>query len=382
MAHISSDDNECGDDRQIGSNLENQHGRIHMDPGIRPGVPTACIADSLYTIMAQLSLLIEDVFQWKGPSDVATTYPHTHHIQEWTYTAYRASLNQQANHPRVNALMAVMVSTTDAILPIATTYLQRRADYVDDIMRQLFWWAVITLRLIKYNKISKAASRQNPEGELARLTLLIVTPDPACGVNSTSASSNRHTISGIIAKDTLLFVLEGIVQSSDAFPPLKSAASGLLFFATSAEMASSNKKLVRDIYKRIDGLTASLRRGTGTGSPLTLEHQEAIKSLADDIEALNEELNDIVAERKNRFKRFFAAKRHRNELQDIVMQLDNTRMNYMMAMATLNATTNANVLAHVQAYSVVLGTSPVYAPGTRRADAIAFPFGTSRVEEV
>ena len=78
------------------------------------------------------------------------------------------------------------------------------------------------------------------EGELARLILIVVTPDPRTGASSTSTGSTRHEIYGTIAKDALLLVLEGIMQSSDAFPPLKSVASGLLFFATSADVSRRN----------------------------------------------------------------------------------------------------------------------------------------------
>ena len=75
------------------------------------------------------------------------------------------------------------------------------------------------------------------EEELARLVLILVTPDLPAGISSTSTSSSHYAIYGTIAKDALLLVLEGIVQSSDAFPPLKSAASGLLFFVTCADVS-------------------------------------------------------------------------------------------------------------------------------------------------
>ena len=74
------------------------------------------------------------------------------------------------------------------------------------------------------------------KGELARLIVILVTPDPPSGASSRSNSSTHDTFYGTVAKDALLFILEGIVQSSDAFPPLKSAASGLLFFAASADV--------------------------------------------------------------------------------------------------------------------------------------------------
>ena len=46
-------------------------------------------------------------------------------------------------------------------------------------------------------------------------------------------------------------------------------------------MASSNKKQIRDLNKRVEGLAASLKRGTKAGAPLTLEHQEVIRALAE-----------------------------------------------------------------------------------------------------
>ena len=54
---------------------------------------------------------------------------------------------------------------------------------------------------------------------------------------------------------------------------------------------------------------------------------------------------------------------------------------YQAAVVTLNATTIANVNAHVQAYTLLVGTTPMYAPGTRRADTNTFPFNTARIEE-
>ncbi|KZV68429.1 hypothetical protein PENSPDRAFT_18621 [Peniophora sp. CONT] len=223
---------------------------------------------------------------------------------------------------------------------------------------------------------------RNPEAELARLTLILITPAPTIGASSTSASSTRHAISGTITKDALLFVLEAIVQSSDAFGPLKSAASGLLYFVTSAEMASSNKKQVRNIYRRIDSLSASLKRGAQNGDLLSPAHQDALAALAHDIAVLNEDLQDIINERKSRFKRYCSAKRHRAELQDVLWQLDNARANYTTAIATLNATTNTQVLAHVKALTLVMGVQPVPMLGTRRADAVTLPPRMSSIEEV
>ena len=51
------------------------------------------------------------------------------------------------------------------------------------------------------------------------------------------------------------------------------------------------------------------------------------------------------------------------------------------AVATLNATSIADVRAHMQAYTLLVGATPVYPPGTRRADAVTFPFDVPRIEE-
>ena len=73
--------------------------------------------------------------------------------------------------------------------------------------------------------------------ECARITGIIAMPDPIPGAASTLADSGKHGGFNTIARDTLLFALEAIVQSSDAFPPLKSAASGLFFFATYVDVS-------------------------------------------------------------------------------------------------------------------------------------------------
>ena len=49
-----------------------------------------------------------------------------------------------------------------------------------------------------------------------------------------------------------------------------------------------------------------------------------------DIAALSEGVQAIVAERKSRFKRFIRAKHHREELQDIITQLEAAKTDYMV----------------------------------------------------
>ena len=87
------------------------------------------------------------------------------------------------------------------------------------------------------------------EGELSRLVLVLTTPDPTTGARSTSTSAHGQAYYKEVAKDTLICALDALAQSSDAFPPLKSAAGGLMFFVTSADVSthvvSDNLVLIR-----------------------------------------------------------------------------------------------------------------------------------------
>ena len=121
-----------------------------------------------------------------------------------------------------------------------------------------------------------------------------------------------------------------------------------------------------------------------------------------DIAGLNKEIEEIVTARKSRLRRYVSAKQHRAKLEGVAKRLEEARGNYTVrwhayahtplatltdplrqaAVVTLNATTTADVRAHVQAYTLLVGTNPVYASGTRRADAATFSFNAPRIEEV
>ena len=58
--------------------------------------------------------------------------------------------------------------------------------------------------------------------------------------------------------------------------------------------------------------------------------RKTVLTLHSDIKILEEDLGDILQERKSRFKRFFCAKRHRSELQDVINQLESAKTNYMV----------------------------------------------------
>ena len=47
-----------------------------------------------------------------------------------------------------------------------------------------------------------------------------------------------------------------------------------------------------------------------------------------ELEALKEDMEQIIKERKNRLRRFVSAKRHRDELKDVLVQMDVARIDY------------------------------------------------------
>ena len=128
----------------------------------------------------------------------------------------------------------------------------------------------MTLDMTSYYPVSGSYK----EEELARLVLILVTPDPPTGLSSTSAGSTSHAIYGTIAKDALLLVLEGIVQSSDAFPPLKSAASGLLFFTACADVSiqvvARETRISSFLTRRLPAIRS--KSATSTGASTLLRH--------------------------------------------------------------------------------------------------------------
>ncbi|VDC04906.1 unnamed protein product [Peniophora sp. CBMAI 1063] len=348
--------------------LQAQHDRCHIDPRVPIGVWS--------TAFSQTSLLLDTVCRWNwGREVIPTPFWVGLRAQGWLYMAYRDRYSGMEGNDQLDKdlgrVFACMQESMNVIQqPVARTREPSKRYYIK--------WTILAvysgMQHIREDFIGDwQKEHKTYVAEMVRLAWIIVTPNPPATATDTSTT---------IAKDTLLLVLDAIVQSSDAFPPLKSAASGLLFFATCADTTCGNKKQMRDIYKRIHGLAASLKRGTKEGSRITPEHQDAIEVLAADIEALKGDLEGIISERKSRFKRFFSARRHREELKDVVEQLETSKSNYTTALATLNAMTIAEVNSEVRAIALVLDARPMYMPGTRRAQDVTFPSGPSRFGEV
>ena len=52
-----------------------------------------------------------------------------------------------------------------------------------------------------------------------------------------------------------------------------------------------------------------------------------------------------------------------------------------MTMATMDGISLNELRGQMKAIAVVMGVDSVYAPGSRRADTVAFPTGAARIEE-
>ncbi|KZV70162.1 hypothetical protein PENSPDRAFT_734955 [Peniophora sp. CONT] len=115
------------------------------------------------------------------------------------------------------------------------------------------------------------------------------------------------------AKDILILSLEALSESADAFPPLKSAVGGLLYFTKRVELVSGNKEQIGEIYAQIDAFAASLVRAIPDATVLSPAHEAAILSLAEDINAVCVDMEVIARQRL--FWRFLRAKPHSAQLQ-------------------------------------------------------------------
>ncbi|VDB88459.1 unnamed protein product [Peniophora sp. CBMAI 1063] len=278
----------------------------------------------------------------------------------------------------VDRMLLILMRAMYAIDQIPEVYLEQRRGDLSDILDEMHASMQNIVRVARYN------IRYQPQREQAvsRLTIIIATPGPTSGPSSTSATANEAIITKTMAKDILLLALEALASSADAFPPLKSAVGGLLFLIEHADQAAGNRKQIREIYGRVNALITALKPVSVKGSPIVSEHLDAFDVLSRAIVLLQEDLGSIVRERKNRFKRYFSARRHRSELQDVIVQLETASTRYTTAVTTITAMTTARILVHVETLTRDKGISPLPKLEMTRTDAIMFPPEMSRIEEV
>ena len=66
-----------------------------------------------------------------------------------------------------------------------------------------------------------------------------------------------------------------------------------------------------------------------------VEAERAARELEEEETKLNKEIEEIIAERKSRLKRYVSAKQHRSKLEGIAKKLDEVRGNYMVRHSSL-----------------------------------------------
>ncbi|VDC06690.1 unnamed protein product [Peniophora sp. CBMAI 1063] len=179
---------------------------------------------------------------------------------------------------------------------------------------------------------------------LAMISPTVVAESP--GSISVQPLRRRPKVSKKMTKDILLLSLEGLAQSADAFPPLKSVVGGLLFIMTQVDAVSSNKEQVREIYTQIDVFAASLVRAVPDVTMLSPITQDAIRVLAEDMQAVHQDMEGLARQRV--LVRFIRAKRHSSELQNLLKRLDQADASFTRAMLASTDVQNTRILACVQ----------------------------------
>ncbi|VDB96268.1 unnamed protein product [Peniophora sp. CBMAI 1063] len=153
--------------------------------------------------------------------------------------------------------------------------------------------------------------------------------------------SSRRCTSSALIKDALLVSLEGLAESADAFPPLKSAIGGLLYLTKQIDLVSNNQSQIEAIYAQINSFTASLAHAVSDATSLSHVHKDAIRALAGDI-------RDIKVEGKHPIVRFLRAKRHSGDLQDLSRQLDQADASFRRTLLSSTETKCTRILDCVE----------------------------------
>lgn len=79
-----------------------------------------------------------------GYFDISTKSVWTICLPDW-----QRSLDSELSHPRAHTLISSMVSTMNAILPVASTYIRQRAECAAGILQELYWAINIMYDLVR-----------------------------------------------------------------------------------------------------------------------------------------------------------------------------------------------------------------------------------------
>ncbi|KAI0319549.1 hypothetical protein OF83DRAFT_1082190 [Amylostereum chailletii] len=122
-----------------------------------------------------------------------------------------------------------------------------------------------------------------------------------------------------LTSDTLLCGLEALKESSDAFPPLKSAVCGIMFIVNHAKKSKANKAAVEGIYRRIDEIQDSLVRAVPDVGDLSPAQQRAIEAFDGAVQLVCKEMESMF--KQGRLSRFVRAGKHNDKLGEFARRL-------------------------------------------------------------
>ncbi|VDB96262.1 unnamed protein product [Peniophora sp. CBMAI 1063] len=132
--------------------------------------------------------------------------------------------------------------------------------------------------------------------------------------------SSRLRRVGEVTKDTVLFILDGLVQSADACPPLKSTVGALSFLVNHVELVSGNKAQIGEIYAHIHAIVASLADAIPDPTSISPALEASLRTLANVVHAVCVDMEAIGRQRW--VLRFIRAKSHNEELEALMKRLE------------------------------------------------------------
>ncbi|VDC06691.1 unnamed protein product [Peniophora sp. CBMAI 1063] len=144
-------------------------------------------------------------------------------------------------------------------------------------------------------------------------------------------------------KDAMLLSLDAFAASADAFPPLKSVVSGLAFLLKQAQLVSKNVEAIYEFHVLVYDIIRKLDPASDELSPSA---QQAIRILAEDLEALGKDMVNMAGH--NKLLRFIRAQRDSEKLQDFTKRLEQINAAFTRSMLINADTKTTKILACVE----------------------------------
>ncbi|KAI0026735.1 hypothetical protein K488DRAFT_91964 [Vararia minispora EC-137] len=136
----------------------------------------------------------------------------------------------------------------------------------------------------------------------------------------------------MIAVDIVLVGLEALKESADAFPPLKAAVGGLVFFVQLSSQMSSNRAEMRGVYERIEEIEDSLIRAVPDINSLSPAQASAIEAFDIAVQRICADMELLAKQTK--FVRFIRARKHGDALAGFMGRLSAAEVAFSVSVSS------------------------------------------------